>query len=78
MQELLKLINIPKNPAQHYADLEMLSRTPELLSAFLNSSTGEPKRIECIRVDGATDEGPNHDEGSTGQPDIWNMESLLP
>ena len=31
------------------ADLEMLSRTPELLSAFLNSSTGEPERIEWMR-----------------------------
>ena len=36
--------------------------TVELKSVFLNPSTGRPKRIECIRVDGASDEGPSHDE----------------
>lgn len=40
----------------------MLSQATELQSAFLNPSTGQPKRIECVRVDGVTDEGPNHDE----------------
>lgn len=29
----------PKNPSQHYADLEMLSQATELQSAFLNPST---------------------------------------
>ena len=51
----------PKNPTQHYADIEMLSGLPELQPAFTTSS-GLPKRIECVRVDGATDEGPGHDE----------------
>ena len=51
----------PKNPAQHFADLEMLSNVPDLQSVFTTSS-GKPKAIECIRVDGASDEGPSHDE----------------
>ena len=51
-----------KNPAQHYADLKMLSTIPELQPAFLNPHTNEPKLIECIRVDGAGDEGPAHEE----------------
>lgn len=42
----------PKNPTQHYADLEMLeSKLPSHL---------EERPIECIRVDGAGDEGPGH------------------
>ena len=51
-----------KNPAQHYADLKMLSTISELQPAFLNPHTNEPKLIECIRVDGAGDEGPAHEE----------------
>lgn len=51
----------PKNPTQHYADLEMLCDIPELQSAF-TTTAGLPKRIECVRVDGATDEGPAHEE----------------
>jgi len=47
----------PKNPAQHYADLKMLSKVPELQSVFMNPSTGIQKRLDCVRVDGATDEG---------------------
>ena len=35
---------------------------PELQSALHNPSTGQPKRIECVRVDGAAHEGPSHDE----------------
>ena len=49
----------PKNQTQHYADLEMLSDAAELHPAFTNPSTHNPKRLECIRVDGATDEGPS-------------------
>ena len=52
----------PKNPAQHFTDLEMLSKIPDLQSVFTNPSTGKPKAIECVRVDGASDEGPSHDE----------------
>ena len=40
----------PKNPAQHYADLEMMGNIPELAPVFTNSSLS-------IRVDGASDEG---------------------
>ena len=52
----------PKNPMQHMCDLEMLEQKSELQSAFTNPLTGERKAIECIRVDGAGDEGPLHDE----------------
>ena len=52
----------PKNPGQHTSDLKMLSEQVELREAFINPETHHPKNIECIRVDGATDEGPSHDE----------------
>ena len=35
---------------------------PELSLAFTNPLSGARKQIECIRVDGATDEGPGHEE----------------
>jgi hypothetical protein len=50
-----------KNPAQHYADLQMLAKEPLLKHVFYNSETGHPKLIDCIRVDGASDEGPAHE-----------------
>ena len=50
-----------KNPAQHSADLPMLQDIPELQPAFTNPDGG-PKKIECVRVDGASDEGPGHTE----------------
>ena len=34
----------------------------EFEPAFLNHKTDEAKKIECIRVDGAADEGPSHEE----------------
>lgn len=52
----------PKNPTQHLADLEMLESAPEMKSAFLDPTTGKRKVIECVRVDGASDEGPSHEE----------------
>ena len=48
----------PKNPAQHAADLQMLCTQEEVKPAF--STAGGPKLIECIRVDGGSDEGPSH------------------
>ena len=48
-----------KNPAQHMADLRMLQKQDKLKSAFYRHD-GKPKMIECIRVDGANDEGPSH------------------
>ena len=30
--------------------------------AFVNCTTGDHKIIECIQVDGGTDEGPVHEE----------------
>jgi len=45
-----------KNAAQHISDLTMLENTvPMFTDAF-------SKDIECIRVDGASDEGPGHEE----------------
>ena len=50
----------PKNPAQHSADLKMLLNTTELKPAFINQETQQQKLITCVRVDGASDEGPSH------------------
>ena len=54
----------PKNPAQHAADLISLNNDSkqELKPAFINLATGSSKSIDCIRVDGASDEGPGHEE----------------
>lgn len=49
-----------KNPPQHYSDLVMLSNTPSMQSVLLKP-TGLNKQVDCIRVDGATDEGPSHE-----------------
>ena len=43
-------------------DLEMLENEPEIKPAFIHRLTGKEKLVECIRVDGATDEGPCHEE----------------
>lgn len=50
-----------KSPAQHGADLSFLEGKDVIQSSFLNGNA-EAKEIECIRVDGATDEGPSHAE----------------
>ena len=47
-----------KNPAQQMAGLEMLETMEEVKLGFID----KPKTIECIRVDGASDEGPGHVE----------------
>lgn len=39
----------------------MLQREPSLKHVFYNCETGHPKLIDCIRVDGASDEGPAHE-----------------
>ena len=52
----------PKNAAQHAADLEMLQHKPELATVFINPETRTIKAVECIRVDGASNEGPSHHE----------------
>lgn len=44
-----------KNPAQHAADLEKLGEFEETKSVLA-------REIECVRVDGASDEGPSHAE----------------
>ena len=47
-----------KSPCQHAADFNMLSSLNELQS--VNAETGAPKQVDCIRVDGAGNEGPSH------------------
>ena len=51
-----------KNPAQHAADLADLETKAELQHVFNNPFTGSPNSIDCIRVDGTSDEGPGHEE----------------
>ena len=51
-----------KNPAQHHADLEMLQAMDHLKAVFLQEESGKVKEIECIRLDGDSDEGPSHTE----------------
>jgi len=50
-----------KNPCQYAADLQMLELKEELSYVFY-TDTGTHKPIDCIRVDGASDEGPSHEE----------------
>ena len=40
----------------------MLEATAEKGGTFINPDTGVRKAIKCIRVDGASDEGPSHHE----------------
>ena len=47
----------------------MLSPKEVLCPVFYNPS-GDPKPIDCVRVDGATDEGPSHEEVQTA----WHLE----
>ena len=46
----------PKDPSQHAADVVMLENEEEFKPCMKN------KPIDCIRVDGAADEGPSHKE----------------
>lgn len=51
-----------KNLSQHSADLKMLEKVQQLEPVFLNLETGTPKKVGCVRVDGAADEDPGHEE----------------
>ena len=51
-----------KNPCQHAADLKMLETKEEIQHVFINPDTAVHKAIDCVRVDGASDEGPSHEE----------------
>lgn len=46
----------PKNASQHAADLAMLENHEEFSDHIAQ------KKIDCIRVDGASDDNPGHDE----------------
>lgn len=52
----------PKNPAQHAAGFVFIEKQPEVQPVFVNPLTESRKVIECIPVDGASDEGPSHEE----------------
>ena len=62
----------PKSPAQHAADLRMLKAEPKLKPAFINPDSDNNKRIICVRVDDASDEGPSHEEVQYW----WTLEHL--
>ena len=51
-----------KNPAQHAADLEIIQKLYKFQLKFTNRFTGQPKEIECIRVDSRSDEAPCFEE----------------
>lgn len=50
----------PKNPAQHASEFEKLEEIEAVRPAFLQPKTNDHKVIKCIKVNGATDEGPSH------------------
>ncbi len=52
----------PKNTAQHACDLKMFNSKDELNHVFKNMASGEEKTIDCVRVNSASDEGPEHEE----------------
>lgn len=51
-----------KNPSQHAADLEIVENMALTRPLFFKELTETHKEVECIRVDGSTDEGPSHHE----------------
>ena len=51
-----------KIPSQHGADLTVLEGLGVAKQAFFKEGGQEPKEIECIRVNGGSDEGPSHVE----------------
>ena len=61
-----------KGPAQHAADFKMLTDKPELHNVFVQEN-GESKLILCVRVDGASDEGPSHQEVQY----FWTRDHLM-
>ena len=60
----------PKNPHQHILDLSMLENKEELKPVFFNIDVQpeRPKLVECIRVNGASDEGHHIQKYNTGGP----------
>ena len=61
-----------KSPAQHAADFDMLQGKEELNIVFLQPN-GDRKLILCVRVDGASDESPSHEEVQF----FWTRDHLL-
>ena len=62
MQVLLNLLGFTQKSTQHFCDLAMLETMPELQAALVNPQSDARKKIECIWVDGAGEEGPSHEE----------------
>ena len=61
-----------KNPAQHASDFNMLKSMEDLQTTTFLNSNGQQKSIVCVRVDGAVDEGPSHEEVQFW----WTLEHL--
>ena len=61
MQGLLRPNHSSLNALPSMLQTNMLQEQPELHSVFCNTE-GDPKPIECIRVDGARNEEPSHEE----------------
>ena len=61
-----------KSPAQHSADFEMLQGKEELKNVFMQPN-GDCKPVLCVRVDGASDEGPSHEEVQF----VWTRDHIL-
>lgn len=51
-----------KSPSRHAADLTIVENMTVARSLFFKDSSEIYKDIECVRVDGSTDEGPSHHE----------------
>ena len=51
-----------KSASQHMADLQMIEKEDVCKGVFYHPVTEKPKEIECVRVDGASDENPSHAE----------------
>ena len=62
-----------KNLPQHFADLKILQENNDVKPTFFIRNIGSPKTVECIRIDGGSDEGCAHPESSTGgQLGTWS------
>jgi len=66
----------PKNPTQNIANLEMLESCDVVKPLFLNPTTNEPNPIECIRVDGGSDEGSDEGPGHIEVQFWWTLRHI--
>lgn len=57
----------------------MLENQPSMKPVFFNCKNSHPKIIDCIRVDGASDEGPSHEvvDSETGKVNEIKLKNNL-